>query len=128
MKINKFHRTYKKITPANGFMTEDSKHRLLNDRCMAPYVVCADGFTMSVQASGTHYCEPRRIAKRYRSFEIGFPSHEESLLMDYCEDPSRPCDTVYSNVPVRVIDIVIENHGGIDIDATMARHEEYQNH
>ena len=52
-------------------MTEDSKHRLLNGVVWL-YVVCADGFTMSVQASGTHYCESRRrIAKRYRSFEIG---------------------------------------------------------
>ena len=59
MKINTFHKTYKKITPANSFMTENSVFRKQFDRVMLPYVVCADGFVMSVQASGTHYCDPK---------------------------------------------------------------------
>ena len=126
MKINTFYKTYKKITPANGFMVETSDFRREFDRCMAPYIVCADGFTMSVQASGTHYCEPKRIAKRYRSFEIGFPSLVEPVLMDYCEDDTKPCGTLYGYVPCDVINKVLEKHGGIDIASTLARHEEMQ--
>ena len=126
MKINTFHKKYKKITPANEFMTEKSEHRQRYDRVMTPYIVCADGFTMSVQASGSHYCEPRGNFNRYREFEIGFPSQKESLIMRYCEDESKPTDTVYSFVPFNVINEVLEKHGGIDIDATLERAEEMQ--
>ena len=126
MKINTFHKKYKKITPANGFMTEKSEHRQRYGRVMTPYIVCADGFTMSVQASGSHYCEPRGNYNRYREFEIGFPSQKESLIMRYCEDESKPTDTVYAFVPFNVVNDVLEKHGGIDIDATLKRAEEMQ--
>jgi len=107
-------------------MTEKSEHRQRYDRVMAPYIVCADGFTMSVQASGSHYCEPRGNYNRYREFEIGFPSQKESLIMRYCEDESKPTDTVYAFVPCNVVNDVLEKHGGIDIDATLKRAEEMQ--
>ena len=126
MKINTFHKKYKNITPANGFMTKNSVFRKQFDRVMVPYVVCADGFTMSVQASGSHYCEPRANVERYRSFEIGFPSQKESLIMSYCEDESKPTDTVYGWVPCAVVNAVLEKHGGIDIDATLKRAEDIQ--
>ena len=124
MKINTFHKTYKKITPANSFMTENSVFRKQFDRVMLPYIVCTDGFSMSVQASGTHYCEPKANVERYRSFEIGFPSQRESLIMDYCEDETRPTGTVYGWVPCAVVNEVIEKHGGIDIEATLTRQKE----
>ena len=45
-------------------------------------VICADGFSMSVQASETHYCSPRETgAERYTAVEIGYPSDGEPLLM-----------------------------------------------
>ena len=45
--------------------------------------------------------------------EVGFPSEEEPLLMDYCEDKSEPTHTVYAYVPVQVVTNVIAKHGGI---------------
>ena len=59
-------------------------------------------------------------------FEIGFPSQKESLIMRYCEDESKPTDTVYAFVPFNVVNDVLEKHGGIDIDATLKRAEEMQ--
>ena len=44
--------------------------------------------------------------------------------MAYCEDDSKPTDTVYGCVPCAVINEVLEKHGGIDIDATLKRAEE----
>ena len=38
-------------------------------------VVCADGFSMSVQASETHYCSPREDgAEKYTAVEVGYPT------------------------------------------------------
>lgn len=77
-------------------------------------VVCADGFEMSVQAHQGAYCSPRlNNADRYKEVEVGFPSIEEPMLMEWCEEPHQPTDTVYGYVPVQVVTNVIAKHGGI---------------
>ena len=79
-----------------------------------PLVVCADGFSMSVQAHGGAYCSPRvEGAKRYDTVEIGFPSESEDLLMRYCEEREKPTETVYAYVPAWVVSLVLAKHGGI---------------
>ena len=58
-------------------------------------VVCADGFSMSVQAHAAAYCIPRMTdAPIYREVEVGFPSDREELLMEWGEESDRPTDTV----------------------------------
>ena len=77
-------------------------------------VVCADGFTMSVQAHAGAYCLPKMTgAPVYREVEVGFPSIEEPMLMEWVEEAQRPTDTVYGYVPVQVVNNVIAKHGGI---------------
>ena len=77
-------------------------------------VVCADGFSMSVQASSGAYCEPRIDgAASYSEVEVGYPSVAESDLMEWVESPDRPTDTVYGWVPSKVVRAVIEKHGGM---------------
>jgi len=79
-----------------------------------PRIVCADGFTMSVQAHDGAYCSPRENnAGKYNQVEVGFPSAAEPLLMDYCEDHEDPTGTVYAYVPVQVVTNVIAKHGGM---------------
>ena len=79
-----------------------------------PKVTCKDGFEMSVQASAGHYCSPRITnAMFYDMVEVGYPSSEEPLLMEYAENSSAPTDTVYGYVPYSIVDAVIEKHGGI---------------
>ena len=79
-----------------------------------PLVVCADGFSMSVQANGGAYCSPRvEGAIRYDTVEVGFPSEREDLLMRYCEEREKPTETVYAYVPVWVVSLVLAKHGGI---------------
>ena len=59
-------------------------------------VVCADGFTMSVQAHDGAYCSPRMSgAPKYTHVEVGFPSAREELLMEFAEEPRSPTPTVY---------------------------------
>jgi len=77
-------------------------------------VVCASGFSMSVQANNGAYCSPRiNNAKSYDEVEVGFPSAEEPLLMEWCEDKDDPTGTVYGYVPAQVIVNVIAKHGGM---------------
>ena len=77
-------------------------------------VMCADGFTMSVQAHDGAYCSPRvNNAESYDEVEVGFPSSAEPLLMDWCDDPNDPTGTVYGYVPVQVVTNVIAKHGGM---------------
>lgn len=79
-------------------------------------VVCKDGFSMSVQASKYHYCTPRDNFGPYTSFEVGFPTQQEELLLEYAEDRRNPTDTVYGYVPTDVVEAVVAKHGGVDED------------
>ena len=78
----------------------------------------AIGFSISIQASSCHYCEPRRTFEGpYTEVELGFPSCSEELLIPYMEDDCcKPENTVYPYVPVEVVDKVIKKHGGIVYD------------
>lgn len=78
-----------------------------------PKVVCADGFTMSVQASATHYCDPRSNHGPYDEVEVGFPSDSDPLLMPYIERINEDAtQSVFPYVPLSVVESVIHNHGG----------------
>ena len=82
--------------------------------------VCADGFTVSVQASEFSYCTPRDNIGPWTAVECGFPSAKDPVLEEYAEDPSAPIDkddktvqTVYPYVPSDVVMSIIESHGGL---------------
>lgn len=76
-------------------------------------ITCADGFRMSVQASASAYSTPRNNEGPYETAEIGFPSEEETLIMEYAEDRNNPTNTVYAYVPSSVVSLVCAKHGGI---------------
>ena len=76
-------------------------------------IICADGFTMSVQASANAYSTPRENKGPYTAAEVGFPTEKESLLMQDVEDETKPTETVYYYVPSSVISLVCAKHGGI---------------
>lgn len=79
-----------------------------------PHLICNDGFEVSVQASEYHYCSPRvNGAAIYNTVELGFPNMEDSLIMEYAENPYNPTGTVYGYVPVSIVNELIEKHGGI---------------
>jgi hypothetical protein len=82
-------------------------------------LVCADGFTVSVQASQYHYCTPREDDPEhgYISVEVGFPSVRpepwEGTWEDLAENRDDPTGTVYGWVPVETVEALLESHGGI---------------
>ena len=78
------------------------------------HIVCADGFSMSVQANGGAYCDPKVFdAEKYEAVEVGYPNAYEGLLAYYAEDKEDYTGTVYGYVPAQVIVDVIAKHGGI---------------
>ena len=83
---------------------------------LAPKMKLADGTTLSVQASETHYCSPRfHSVIEYTKVEVGYPSREIPEIMEFGEfynDPP-PTSTVYAYVPVDILNAVIEKAGGI---------------
>ena len=77
-------------------------------------IECADGFTMSVQASKFNYSKPRiDDAKAYTQVEVGFPNAYESILAPFAEDMEDYTGTVYGFVPSQLIVDVCAKHGGI---------------
>lgn len=102
----------------NEYLNRTRQERRLSDGSVydeiRPHIKCADGFTVSVQASVTHYCLPRENGlTEYRNVELGFPSAEDPLIMEYAESPETPTATVYICVPVEVVCELVEKHGGI---------------
>lgn len=79
-----------------------------------PHLTCADGVTLSIQASEGHYCTPRVNSGPYTAVEVGFPSVRPSeAMMEYCEDGENPTNTVYGYVPMGVVIDFILEHGGL---------------
>jgi hypothetical protein len=74
--------------------------------------VCADGFTVSIQAHHGAYCSPRDDVGPYSAVEVGYPNRTDALLLPYAEDPGSPTDTVYGYVPSTVVLEVLQSHGG----------------
>lgn len=78
-----------------------------------PRVLCADGFTVSIQAGCGIYSTPNCDADAYTHVELGYPSRKEKALLEYAENRRWPTDTIYGNVPVELVDKVLDAHGGI---------------
>ena len=79
-----------------------------------PRVICADGYSVSMQVGSGLYCTPRDYGEEYYSeVELGYPSAEDELINDYAEDCDDYTDTVYPYVPVEIVDKLFEKHGGI---------------
>ncbi len=83
-----------------------------------PRIVCADGFSMSVQAHAASYCIPREDGVPHTHMEGGFPSSTplDAELRKFAEvsfDGVDYTETVYGYVPREVFEREFELHGGI---------------
>lgn len=92
-------------------------------------IILADGESVSVQANAYAYCSPRNnmswidlssFSVPYYEYELGFPSFVDAEWLEYAEQPEKPLDTVYGYVPVAIVQKVLDAHGGIDVEATLA--------
>ena len=79
------------------------------------WVVCKDGFTLSIQAGIGLYCTPRTNQGPYSEVEAAYVSEHEPLLEAYLESPGESqlgSLAVFPYVPASVIRAVIAKHGG----------------
>lgn len=88
---------------------------LFSKAVRAKRVVCNDGFSFSAQAGrGVRSTPDCYLADgNYSSWEIGFPSEYEELLIPYAEDPDQLIKGVYNFVPTKLVNEIIEKHGGL---------------
>ena len=73
---------------------------------LADLVECADGTTLSVQASEGHYCTPRNNKGPYKKVEVWCVSSEVTEF-DYSDDEPS------AYVPIEDVVRFIDNHGGM---------------
>lgn len=82
-----------------------------------PRTVCADGTSLSVQASAFLYCIPRDDEGPYTHVEVGFirDANDKALAPPDAwrkyADGGFPSD-VYGYVPIELVDEFINSHGG----------------
>lgn len=104
------------------FTNEDLQKHLNTDKFItggyiykkqAQRIKCADGFTVSIQASEMHYCDPRDNKGPYVSVELGYPTQEEPLIIDFAEEMEKPTQTVYGYVDVGIVVAMVNKHGGV---------------
>ena len=135
MKINDYIVKYRNVDEKDyrGTPLEEHYQDGIRRFTRTPPVICEDGFKMSVQASESHYSTPKAFSDEYTEVEIGYPSAPESLIAEYAEDwevegddDPRLGQTVYGYVPVHIVNLVIEKHGGIDFDAVIERIEGHE--
>jgi len=72
-----------------------------------------NGGSISIQASHTHYCEPRDNEGPYSEVEVAYPTkgtkYPKSLL-NYSDTPDEP---VFAYVPSHIVADIIVMNGGI---------------
>ena len=80
-----------------------------------PRLHCADGLTLSVQASDFHGCEPKNLTGPYSAVECALPSQKVNDLMPYLipEEGISPEQGIYPFVPVSLVAKIINDHGGL---------------
>jgi hypothetical protein len=86
-------------------------------KALNPRIVCRDGFSISVQAHSSAYCEPRQDVGPHTQVECGYPSSVplSKRLKEFAElcGTNDYTETVYPYVPVEIVQEELDLHGGI---------------
>ena len=88
-----------------------------------PRLVANDGFNISVQVHNGNYCASengvREFGYKFRLVEWGFPSEEIDAVKFNAEDSENVKNTVGAYVEVELIDELINQHGGLNLEKTL---------
>ena len=103
------------IFNTNEFLCKTFSKTIFGTTALRPEAVCADGFTLSIQASSMHYCRPSKDLQDgdYSKVELGNLSETVEEFLPYAENEARPLFTVYGYVPIETVNAVLAKHGGI---------------
>ena len=88
-----------------------------------PRIYCNDGFNISVQVNKANYCGSengiRTFGLDWKLVEWGFPSQNIDAEK-YNAEEHPTTESVGGYVDVKLIDELCEQHGGIDLQATLS--------
>lgn len=105
--------------PTLSQMTDTYKYNMF----FIPRLVANDGFNISVQVHNGSHCASengvREFGNKFRLVEWGFPSEEIDAVKFNAEDSENVKGTVGAYVEVELIDELIENHGGLNLEKTL---------
>jgi len=92
-----------------------------------PKVYCKDGFNISIQVTKGDYCASengiRTFGIDWKLVEWGFPSQPIDAEKYMCESGDT-INGVGGYVPVELMEELIEEHGGIDLQTTLQKWSE----
>lgn len=105
--------TFEKIVNGHAFADTETKrmlHREHKIKPLAPQIMLNNGMSISVQASGRHYCVPKTNKGPYTHVEVGVFNDAE-VPEDWAkyEDDNNG---VFGYVPVELVRKFIEGCGG----------------
>ena len=81
-----------------------------------PPIICNDGLSLSVQAGVNYYCSPQEEIDTFEYDAVEVFKTEE-LKDDIRMNMFELDKYVYAYVPVELIDLIIEEHKGINYEA-----------
>lgn len=109
-------------------------------KTQSPRIVCMDGTSLSVQTGKFLHCLPRNDTGPWHEVEVGYPSryfkelqaHDDGGMdaPDLVLQPGSDTyqfDTTYSNVPIEIVESIIEQCGGICEELTLLT-KDYASH
>lgn len=76
------------IFNTNEFLRKTFSKTIFGTAALRPEAVCADGFTLSIQASSMHYCRPSKDLQDgdYSKVELGNLSETVEEFLPYAEN------------------------------------------
>ena len=94
-----------------------------NNYFYLPRIRCNDGFSISIQVNNGNYCASengtRQFGFNWVEVEWGFPSKEIDAVKYNAEDEGNTTNTVGGYVDINLIDELIEEHGGLNLEDTL---------
>ena len=93
-----------------------------------PRIHCKDGFSISIQVNNGNYCASENglytFGTDWKLVEWGFPSEhidakKYNAVIDFDEEDIDTTPTVGGYVEIELMDKLLQEHGGIDLQATL---------
>jgi hypothetical protein len=78
-----------------------------------PRMTLFSGRSLSVQASGSHYCEPRSAVGPWTEVEVGYPEYADGRKWGSKAFGTNRDGAVFGWVPVADLNRMIARNGGI---------------
>ena len=95
---------------------------------LLPRIHCKDGFSISIQVNNGNYCASENglytFGTDWKLVEWGFPSEhidakKYNAVIDVDEEDIDTTQTVGGYVEIELMDTLLQEHGGIDLQATL---------